>query len=270
MENAIGVMQAAYDRIAADYDNQWSVHVREPQHRLTEQLRLSPGQRCADIACGTGVDTLEMLRLAAPAEVIGVDCSPAMLDAARRRAHGAGFVLTTLCQEAGDFIELSDEASFDVITLRFSLGYLDWRAALPRLPRLLRAGGRIGILTSLASSAPQAYATYQRMGAELGVPSIPISATASIEQIDALLRRGGAALENSFTHSLRLAFASGEGMASWLQVSGIATHPALASLSPDVARILWKRFAERVEVYREGNIVPLDFDVAGVIAVQQR
>jgi hypothetical protein len=59
-------------------------------------------------------------------------------------------------------------------------------------------------------------------------------------------------------------------MASWLQVSGIATHPALASLSPDIARILWKRFADRVEVYREGSIVPLDFDVAGVIAVQQR
>ena len=53
-------------------------------------------------------------------------------------------------------------------------------------------------------------------------------------------------------------------------MSGIATHPALASLSPDVARILWKRFADRVEVYREGSSVPLDFDVAGVIAVQQR
>ena len=113
-----------------------------------------------------------------------------------------------------------------------------------------------------SSSAPQAYATYQRMGAELGVPSIPVSATASIEQIDDLLQCGGAEVESSFTHSLRLTFASGEDMASWLQDSGIATHPALASLSPDVA--------DRVEVYREGNCVPLDFDVAGVIAGPQR
>jgi ubiquinone/menaquinone biosynthesis C-methylase UbiE len=270
MENAIGVMQAAYDRIAADYDNQWSIHVREPQRRLTDRLQLSPGLRCADIACGTGVDTLEMLKLAAPAEVVGVDCSPAMLESARRRAHSAGFALTTLCQEAGTFIQLSEAASFDVITLRFCLGYLDWRTALPRLPRLLRPGGRIGILTSLASSAPQAYATYQRMGAELGVPEIPISATASIEQIDQLLWCGGASVETSFTHSLRLEFARGEDMASWLQQSGIATHPALASLPPDIARILWKRFAERVECYREGNSVPLDFDVAGVIAVANR
>ncbi|HEX4355350.1 MAG TPA: class I SAM-dependent methyltransferase, partial [Polyangiales bacterium] len=236
--------------------------------RLTRDLALSPGLRCADIACGTGVDTLDLLSLTAPSEVVAVDCSPAMLDEAKRRADAAGFDLATRCEEAEDFIAVSEPASFDVITLRFCLGYLEWRDALARLPRLLRRAGRIGLITSLSSSAPQAYAIYQELGAELGVPAIPISAPTSIDEIDRALRTGDALPMKIWTHALRLRFGSGEEMARWLQVSGIATHPALDALPRELAQHLWQRFADRVERYRIGSSVPLDFDVAGIVATK--
>jgi ubiquinone/menaquinone biosynthesis C-methylase UbiE len=266
MQNNVELMRVAYDRIVADYDSRWSVYVAEPQRRLTRELQLTPGDRCADLGCGTGIDTLELLRHAAPGEVVGVDCSPAMLESARTRAHAAGYALTTVCEGADDFIAHGEAASFDVISLRFCLGYLDWRTALPQAARLLRAGGRIGILTILASSAPQAYSTYKQMVADIGLPDVPLTALASIDQITDQLAFGGAVLKSAWRHDFRLEFESGEELAGWLQSSGIATSPALPALPTAATQALWQSFADRLEAFREGDIVPLDFHLAGVVA----
>lgn len=266
MRKSVELVQAAYDGIAEAYDAQWSVHLREPQARLTDGLGLEPGLRCADLGCGTGVDTLDMVQLAAPGEVIGVDCSSGMLEAARRRANAAGFELTTVCQEAEDYIQTCPPASLDVITLRFVLAYVDWRAALPKLPALLRKGGRVGILTNLSSSAPQAYATYRGMVRDLNLPDVPLTVPTTMDQMTELLGQGGATIDHTFTQSFRLWFATGADMASWLQESGFATHPALGALPRQFAELLWKGFADRVESCREPQGLPLDFDLAGVIA----
>lgn len=266
MQNTIEGMRLAYDRIVTEYDSRWSVYVAEPQQRITRELRLAPGDRCADLGCGTGVDTLELLKRVAPGEVVAVDCSPAMLDAARQRAQACGYGLTTRCEGADEFIAHTAAASFDVISLRFCLGYLDWRTALPRAARLLRAGGRIGILTILSTSAPQAYTTYQGMVADLGLPDVPMTALASAEQITEQLALGGAVVRNVWTHDFRLAFASGHELARWLQSSGIATSPTVPHLSAEVTQALWREFGERLEAFRERDIVPLDFQLAGVVA----
>ena len=266
MQNNVELMRAAYDRIVGDYDARWSVHVAEPQRRLTCELALRPGERCADLGCGTGVDTVEMCKLVRPGEVVGIDCSPNMLESARNRALAAGATLTTHCQGGDEFIDGCEPASFDVISLRFCLGYLDWRKALPRVPRLLRAGGRVGILTILASSAPQAYGTYRSMIADLGLPDVPLTALASIDQLEAELHLGGAVIGSAWTDEFRLEFESGSRLASWLQSSGIATSPSLPALPSEAVRALWQEFAKLIEAYREGAIVPLDFQVAGVVA----
>jgi ubiquinone/menaquinone biosynthesis C-methylase UbiE len=266
MQNNVELMRVAYDRIVAEYDSRWSVHVAEPQRRLTRELRLHHGDRCADLGCGTGVHTLDLLKLASPGEVVAVDCSPAMLDTARARAQAEGLHLTTLCEGADDFIAHADPASFDVISLRFCLGYLDWRTALPRAARLLRARGRIGILTILATSAPQAYATYKQMVSELGLRDVPLTALTSIDAITERLAAGGTVIESAWHHDFRLEFESGAALANWLESSGIATTPALPAIPTAATQALWRSFGERLEAFREGDVVPLDFQLAGVVA----
>jgi ubiquinone/menaquinone biosynthesis C-methylase UbiE len=266
MQNNLELMQAAYDRVAGDYDAQWSVHVAGPQDQLTRRLELRPGERCADLGCGTGRDTLRMLKLVTPGEVVGVDCSGSMLAAARQRAQAAGLALTTCCESVERFVALSQDASFDVITLRFCLGYLNWGAVLPCVPRMLRPGGRIGLLTILASSAPQAYATYQQMVRALGLPDMPLTALPSLEDLVSLLDASGAKTVASWTHSFRLLFPSGERLGAFLQGSGIAASPALAAVPRDVAAALWADFAERIECYRVAEGIPLDFYLAGAVA----
>ncbi len=267
MQLATESKQASYDDIADLYDEHWSIHVREPQQRLTNELQLRRGLRCADLGCGTGLDTVDMLREVTPGEVVAVDTSRQMLETARRHARAADLTLTTHCADASEFILGAEPASFDVVTLRFSLGYLDWRSTLPRLPRLLRPEGRLGMLTILASSAPQAFAVYEEMAAQFGITMVPRSGANTLDDIQGGLREGGAEILTSWTHSFRLHFADGEHTARFLRATGIASHPLLDQLAPSALDHLWRHFASRLDA-KFGPKVPLDFHLAGLTATR--
>ncbi|WP_437669587.1 class I SAM-dependent methyltransferase [Sorangium sp. So ce131] len=262
-------MRSIYDRIAARYDDQWGRHLRQPQDRLTAGLRLAAGARCADIGCGTGIETVEMARQVAPGEVVAVDCSAEMLRAASARAAAAGLPLSTTCAEAEPFLHLAEPSSFDVVTLRFCLAYLDWGSALRRLGRILRPGGRAGVLSNLSSSTPQAYAVYCRMAEELGLVKVALPVPDGAVQISEALHRGGLSTVEAWTHRFRLWFGSGAQAAGWLQESGFVTHAALREFPPEVLQPLCEVFAARLEEYRQTEGVPLDFELAGVIAARR-
>lgn len=268
MHNSAELMQAAYDRIATGYDDRWSIHIREPQQRLTRALKLKPGMRCADIGCGTGVDTIEMAQWTAPEPVLAVDFSPKMLEEARARAARAGHRLSTICSDGETFITHARPASLDVLSLRFCLAYLPWRDLTAPLARALRPDGRLGILTNLATSTPQAFVTYRAMVEELGVPSVAVNVPASIEELEGELARAALHVEQAFTHRFRLWFDDGAGLSAWLAESGFVTHPALTAAPAHVQRALWGVFAQRIEGFREAQGIPLDFELAGVVAVR--
>lgn len=266
MQSAEQLVRSVYDRIAERYDDRWGRHVKPPQDRLTAGLELAPGARCADIGCGTGIETVEMLRRVAPGEVVGVDCSEEMLRAARARAAAAGLGLSTRRADAAAFLRRAEASSFDVVTLRFCLAYLDWRSALPCLGRVVRPGGRAGILTNLSSSTPQAYAVYCRMADELGLGRVELPVPDSAAQVSEALDRGGLCTVEAWTHRFRLWFGTGAQVAGWLQESGFVTHAALREFPPAVLQPLCDEFAVRLEAYREPEGIPLDFELAGVIA----
>jgi hypothetical protein len=73
-------------------------------------------------------------------------------------------------------------------------------------------------------------------------------------------------IETAWEHDFRLEFGSGDALAGWLQTSGIATSSALPEISNAAVQALWRSFAERLEAFREGDVVPLDFHLAGVVA----
>lgn len=259
-------VESAYDRIATSYDERWSVHIREPAQRLTETLRLAPGMRCADLGCGTGLDTLDMARITAPEPVVAVDCSEKMLDELRAKARERGYPLRTACTDAETFIAQAESESFDVFSLRFCLAYVDWRAMIPKLRRALRPRGRLAILTNLGTSAPQAYATYRSMVEKLGVPEHRLPVPSSREELVRALLPHGFVLEQAWSHNFTLWFDTGTALATWLADSGFVTHPALATAPSAVRRALWDAFASRIERFREPKGIPLDFELAGVTA----
>lgn len=114
-------------------------HTRAEVGFLLRSLRLPPGARILDVACGYGRHAGELSRRGF--RVVGVDVSRAMLAEARRRfRHGPLFVRQ-------DMRRIAFRGEFDaVVSLYTSFGYFtpaQNEAALRRMARALRPGGRM-------------------------------------------------------------------------------------------------------------------------------
>jgi demethylmenaquinone methyltransferase/2-methoxy-6-polyprenyl-1,4-benzoquinol methylase len=131
-----------FDRIAPVYDAMnrlMTAGLDRRWRRATVAAAVRPGDRVLDAACGTGELALEARR--AGAEVTGLDFSAAMLERARRKDASVEWV-------QGDALALPfADASFDAATVGFGVRNLDdLGAGLRELRRVLRPGGRVGVL----------------------------------------------------------------------------------------------------------------------------
>ena len=63
---------------------------------------LRPGSRLLDVGCGPGTLTVDLARLVAPGEVVGIDVADAVVAEARRHALEAGVANVTF--ECGDLV----------------------------------------------------------------------------------------------------------------------------------------------------------------------
>ena len=136
--------RANYDKLApvwssATDDGPHNAHLERPMMRSLLPRPLM-GRTVLDLGCGSGAQC-EWL-LSEGARVIGVDLSPAMVDAARTRCHGQGLFFVANVTEG---VNLAP-ASLDGITASLVFDYLeDWTAVLLQLRELLRPRGWIAL-----------------------------------------------------------------------------------------------------------------------------
>jgi demethylmenaquinone methyltransferase/2-methoxy-6-polyprenyl-1,4-benzoquinol methylase len=135
-------VRTMFDRIAPVYDAMnrvMTAGLDRRWRRLTAAAVVRPGDRVLDAACGTG--DLALADARAGGSVTGLDFSPAMLERARRKAPELEWV-------EGDALALPfADASFDAATVGFGVRNLDdLEAGLRELRRVLRPGGRLGVL----------------------------------------------------------------------------------------------------------------------------
>jgi demethylmenaquinone methyltransferase/2-methoxy-6-polyprenyl-1,4-benzoquinol methylase len=131
-----------FDRIAPVYDVMNRVMTAGLDGRwrdLTARGVASPGRRVLDVCCGTGDLAIACARRGAT--VTGVDFSAPMLERARRKAPEIEWV-------SGDALDLPfEDQGFDGVTVGFGARNVeDLERALRELRRVLRPGGRVGIL----------------------------------------------------------------------------------------------------------------------------
>lgn len=131
---------AMFDGVAARYDRTNTVlsfgRDRAWRRATRHALDLRPGQRCLDLAAGTGVSTEELGR--SDAYVVGADLSLGMLRAGRRARPAVALL-------AGDALALPFPGGcFDAVTISFGLrNVVDPTGALGELLRVTRPGGRL-------------------------------------------------------------------------------------------------------------------------------
>jgi demethylmenaquinone methyltransferase/2-methoxy-6-polyprenyl-1,4-benzoquinol methylase len=132
-----------FDRIAPVYDAMnrlMTAGLDQRWRRVTVRRTVRQADRVLDACCGTG-DLAVAARAAGAAQVVGVDFSERMLERARRKAPELEWV-------QADVLALPfDDASFDSAVVGFGVRNVEnLEAALRELRRVLRPGGRLGIL----------------------------------------------------------------------------------------------------------------------------
>ncbi len=166
--------------------------------REAARLALGPDERVLDLCCGTGLLTRELARWLGPrGEVVGVDASEAMLEAATRasvsvsRASPPGAQVSFVAARA-ESLPFPD-SSFDYATMFLGLHEIAEASRLPALAevrRVLRPGGR-GAIADFAAGGSILRRGLIRFG--LGVLEGPDARTIAETGISALLREAGLA-----------------------------------------------------------------------------
>jgi ubiquinone/menaquinone biosynthesis C-methylase UbiE len=105
---------------------------------------LIPGERVLDVACGTGVTALDAAARVAPGgEVVGVDLSSRMVEAARQHAMHVQCANIRFERMDAEALELPDH-SYDVALCALGLMYVpNPEHAILEIRRVLRERGRI-------------------------------------------------------------------------------------------------------------------------------
>src|SRR5258708_9384877 len=75
-------------KLMADWDpelyNRFRRHRAEPVEHILSRLQLADDEKIIDLGCGSGENTLELARRSSRGTALGVDGSPAMIEAARK------------------------------------------------------------------------------------------------------------------------------------------------------------------------------------------
>lgn len=211
-----------------------------PARDLLARVPLTAPARVVDLGCGPGNSTELLVERFPGAQVLGVDNSPAMLEAARKRLPGVRFML-------GDAQEWVPEAAPDLI---YSNAVLHWvpghEALVPRLFSLLAPGGVLAVQVpdNLAEASHRAMAEVARL------PQFTASAARGDERA-ALLGVDGyydllapvAAAADVWRTVYQHPMESPAAIVEWLRSTGLRPH--LDALPDDAARAAYITEFER-------------------------
>jgi ubiquinone/menaquinone biosynthesis methyltransferase len=193
---------------------------RHWKRQLLAWLRPRPGERWLDLCCGTGdLALLLASRLRPGGEVLGIDAAAAPLERARQRSQLQPW-LPVHWQRGDALCTGLPAAQFDAVVMGYGLRNLsDPATGLAEMRRLLRPGGRAGVLDFRRQPAGSLGEAFQR--AYLRRLVVPAAALAGLEEhyayLEASLQRfpdGAAqerlALEAGFTRARHRRLAVGQ------------------------------------------------------------
>jgi len=137
------VQRYGWDKAVEHYEAFWRRQLQPAQDCLLRTADLKPGERVADIACGTGLVTLPAAEaVGADGAIVATDISQKMVDDLQRRAGERGLHHVSAERMDAEALKL-DDASFDAALDALGLMYVpDPVQALREMHRVLKPGGR--------------------------------------------------------------------------------------------------------------------------------
>ena len=251
-EDAAAARNRAVFSAAADHfdDDALSFFARISAEAV-DRLRLAPGLRVLDVACGTGHASIPAARAVGPSgSVLGADLAAPLLALARAKAGALGLRNVEFVE--GDFRALPyPDGAFDVVCCVFGIFFVpDMEAATAELWRMVAPGGRLALTTwGPDLFAPLAETFWTAVRAELG-PDAPAASSATRletpDDVRALLAGAGVdgavdAVAVLGTHPLR------DADDWWTIVIGSGMRGAVDQIGPEAAARVRAVCAARVE-----------------------
>jgi ubiquinone/menaquinone biosynthesis C-methylase UbiE len=149
-------LQWQFDRLAPRWDTMRGPMALEPLEAALAALPFEP-RRALDLGTGTGEGALRIAARFPAAEVVGVDLSPGMVEAARRKDANGRVRFQVADAAALPF----ESGAFDLVALANMIPFFD------ELRRVLAPGGAAVFSFSAGASTP-IYVPLERLRDELG------------------------------------------------------------------------------------------------------
>ena len=152
-DQSASLVRKSYDRISGGYDTAWTTHMRGRSDELVEKLGLQKNDRVVDLTCGTGYVTGKLAEKTGGL-VTGVDSSAGMLERARDNCRdNCDFAEADILE----YLKRQPAGSIDVVACCWGLGYSRPFAVLEQVRRVLRPGGKAGIIDNSIFSLAEVF-----------------------------------------------------------------------------------------------------------------
>jgi MoaA/NifB/PqqE/SkfB family radical SAM enzyme/protein-L-isoaspartate O-methyltransferase len=229
-------LQAAYDRVHADYDRFWLSAAAEPVSKLVELMRWSGAETVYEAGCGTGYATALLARRSA--EVLAVDLSEAMQSEARARLCSQGLVNVSFI--AGDAVTtlVRERRTFDRVFSSWVLGYVPMAPFFAAASRALAPEGQLAFVVHQENSPQEALEIFAELVAsqpEVLLKRVAFDFPRDAEHVRCLLEGAGLAVEQIWEGSIVFRCESAEAVLEHLLKSGAGTafHDAIDPVCRD-------------------------------------
>lgn len=256
------VQRYGWDLAAGDYEALWQAQLAGAQAGLMALASLAPGEKVLDVACGTGLVSLEAARAVGPlGQVLGIDLSGQMVEAAGRRAKECGLLNVDFARMDGETLDLPDEG-FDAALCAFGLMYMpESGQALQEMRRVLRPGGRLGLAVWGERARCGWSAVFPIVDAEVTSEVCPLFFRLGQEGLLAgLCEKAGFHAVTQHRKKATLAYADADQACDAAFVGGPVAL-AWARFEPEVRARVRARYLEAIDPWREGRAyrVPAEF-----------
>jgi ubiquinone/menaquinone biosynthesis C-methylase UbiE len=142
-----------YNRIACIYDLFGILMESKARGRALDLARIRNGEKILEVALGTGLNFVELVRRNPKGWVGGIDVSIKMLERARKRISRTGHKNFTLHLSDSRHLPFRD-GTFDIVMTQYLLDILpveDFAPILGEFNRVLKNGGRIVVVNMTKS-----------------------------------------------------------------------------------------------------------------------
>lgn len=153
-----------YDRLSGVYDVWGRLTEEKARNRSLELAEIRDGQHVLEVAVGTGLAFVEVVRKNPNGRNLGIDVSARMLAEAERRLRNAGSSNYELSIGSALDIRVKDN-SFDVLLNSYMFDLLeedDWPRVLTEFNRVLEPGGRL-VLVNMTFGEKWGSGIYERL-----------------------------------------------------------------------------------------------------------